>query len=125
MSTSTSAVPVHGVISDHQLARYRSTLEEQWRRQVHDILELSYDALDDNNADRDDDGSWATDQLVSSRLLAAARQQLQDTEDALARVKNGTYGVCNDCAERVAPERLEILPAARFCVACQARRTAK
>lgn len=124
MSTYTSTMPEGRALSDDRLSLYRSMLEEQWRLQVDDIVELSYATLDDD-PDRDNEGFRATDQLRNSRLLAAARQQLQDTEDALARLDNGTFGVCGSCDEPVSPERLEILPAARFCVACQSRRTAR
>lgn len=124
MSTYTSAMPAARALSDDSLSVYRSMLEEQWRLQLGDIAELSYATLDDDT-DRDDDGFRATDQLHNSRLLAAARQQLQDTEDALARLDDGTFGVCASCDEPVSPERLEILPAARLCVACQSRRTAR
>ena len=124
MSTSTSStMPAARAPSDDCLSVYRSMLEEQWRLQVGDIVELSYATLD-ADTDRDDEGFRATDQLRSSRLLAAARQQLQDTEDALARLDDGTFGMCGSCGEPVSPERLEILPAARLCVACQSRRTA-
>jgi len=121
MSATRSTMLKHRTLTEDQQALYRSMLEEQWRYQVDDIVELSHDALEDI-ADRDEDGSRTTDQLLNSRLLAAARQQLQETEDALARLDDGSYGACARCGERIGPERLEILPAAALCVACQSRR---
>ena len=44
--------------------------------------------------------------------------QLADVEAALVRVAEGTYGVCEVCAHRIAPERLEAIPWAATCVAC-------
>ena len=98
----------------------RTVLEEQWRQQVADIIQLSYDAL--TPSDEDDDGSRANGLHVTTQLLAAARQQLAETEAALARLDDGTYGLCVDCSNRISAERLEILPAARHCVACQVAR---
>jgi DnaK suppressor protein len=103
-----------------QLPQYRAVLEAQWRQQVADIIELSYAALSPAPEDPDDDGSLTSGLEVSARLIAAARQQLEETEAALRRVDDGTYGLCGSCGEPITRERLEIMPAARYCVACQA-----
>ena len=44
--------------------------------------------------------------------------QLAAVDDALARVAEGTYGICEVCGLRIAPERLEAIPWAATCVAC-------
>ena len=44
---------------------------------------------------------------------------LREVEEALARVKDGTYGVCQECEEPISPKRLQALPWAKFCVRCQ------
>lgn len=118
--TTSFAAPRPSTLRDRQ-ASPRDVLEEQWRQQVGDITDLSYEALTLPDGE-EDDGSRATELHVTTQLLAAARQQLVDTEDALARLDNGTYGLCADCASPISAERLEILPAARYCVACQATR---
>lgn len=92
-------------------------LAELWRQQVSNIVALSRDTL----PPEEPDGSRAIELLLANQLLNAGRQQLAETEAALARLKDGTYGVCEHCLSAINSERLEILPAARFCVACQAR----
>ena len=37
-------------------------------------------------------------------------QKLQAIDDALARIEEGTYGVCEGCDSEIAPARLEVLP---------------
>jgi RNA polymerase-binding transcription factor DksA len=106
---------------DDRLPAYRAVLEEQWRRQVATIVELSYQALSPSPEATDLPGSPAESLLASSHLIAAARQQLEETEAALRRVDDGSFGVCVGCTVAIAPQRLEILPAARYCTACQAR----
>ncbi|MFB4317364.1 TraR/DksA family transcriptional regulator [Actinomadura sp. 21ATH] len=49
------------------------------------------------------------------------REILKEIDGALQRVADGTYGRCERCAKDIPPGRLEILPHARFCVACQQR----
>ncbi|MGW0548857.1 TraR/DksA C4-type zinc finger protein [Streptomyces altiplanensis] len=46
---------------------------------------------------------------------------LKDIGAAFGRVDDGTYGTCQDCAQPIPVERLEILPYARCCVGCQRR----
>jgi RNA polymerase-binding protein DksA len=40
---------------------------------------------------------------------------------ALEKMDQGTYGTCDACGEKIAPERLEALPFATLCVRCQGR----
>src|SRR5215831_16281232 len=44
---------------------------------------------------------------------------LREISDALQRIEHGTYGVCLECEEPISVKRLEAVPWARFCVACQ------
>jgi DnaK suppressor protein len=45
-------------------------------------------------------------------------QQLAAVDAALVRVAEGSYGVCEVCRRRIAPERLEAIPWAATCVSC-------
>ena len=46
------------------------------------------------------------------------RNMLALIDDALVRIKNGTYGICIECEEELAQKRLEAVPWARYCVSC-------
>ena len=46
-------------------------------------------------------------------------QHLELVEAALARLDAGTYGDCTSCGRPIAPERLEAIPWAAFCIDCQ------
>lgn len=48
---------------------------------------------------------------------------LREIEGALLRMREGTYGTCQDCGLPVSKKRLDALPWARYCVSCQERRT--
>lgn len=56
---------------------------------------------------------------IADALAVAARSALHDVEDALARMRAGRYGRCVDCAARLPVGRLEVLPQAARCMACQ------
>ncbi|MFE9677006.1 TraR/DksA family transcriptional regulator [Streptomyces sp. NPDC006259] len=53
----------------------------------------------------------------------ALRRVLKEIDAAFRRIEDGTYGLCQDCAQPIPVERLEILPYARCCVGCQRRST--
>ena len=44
---------------------------------------------------------------------------LREVEEALLRVQEGTYGICQECEEPISAKRLQALPWAKFCVRCQ------
>lgn len=55
-------------------------------------------------------------------LLARCREALDEIEEALALLDRGAYGSCSTCTDSIPYERLEAVPWARRCVACQAGR---
>ena len=50
---------------------------------------------------------------------------LREISDALLRIEQGNYGVCLECEEPISVKRLEAVPWARYCVACQERLAAR
>jgi DnaK suppressor protein len=60
------------------------------------------------------------DDLLWFRLAARNRA----LAEALARLQEGAYGICQNCEGRIPRRRLEALPTATLCVACQERREA-
>lgn len=49
---------------------------------------------------------------------ARARDIVEEIDQALSRLADGSYGACECCAAPIPFERLEAVPRARFCVAC-------
>jgi len=49
------------------------------------------------------------------------REKLSEIEDALERIKVGSYGACEECGEPIAEKRLKALPFTRVCVECQSK----
>jgi|SRR6267142_1830200 len=52
-------------------------------------------------------------------LSNTERNVLQQVEDALERIEEGEFGVCDECDEPIQKKRLEAVPWARYCLACQ------
>jgi DnaK suppressor protein len=58
-----------------------------------------------------------------ANLIDRAESRLRLIDEALARVDNGTYGICADCGDEIGLERLKVLPFAVRCVDCESRRS--
>ena len=56
---------------------------------------------------------------ISSQLAEVESRELANIERALVRIKNGTYGECEVCNERIPLARLNALPYATLCIECQ------
>jgi RNA polymerase-binding transcription factor DksA len=53
-------------------------------------------------------------------ILETVEAELADIEHAMRRIEEGSYGTCEACGKPIGDDRLEVLPAARFCVEDQA-----
>ena len=62
-----------------------------------------------------------SDRDTSEILVHLLDENRAQVEHALARVKEGAYGLCEDCGHRIPNERLRYQPAATRCVECQSR----
>jgi len=56
---------------------------------------------------------------VSSQLAQLDSRELAQTERALERLKQGTYGLCEVCHKRIPVTRLNALPFSTTCIQCQ------
>jgi DnaK suppressor protein len=89
------------------------------RAQLEHELAAQTARLDELNS-ASDDTEWATAEGHNrSALLASTRQSVADITQALRRMDEGRYGICEKCGNTIPRERLEILPQARTCVPCR------
>ena len=59
---------------------------------------------------------------VDTEIIDRHVIELRDIEAARERMKRETFGICIDCGDAVAYERLAVYPTAKRCVPCQQRR---
>lgn len=106
-------VPIEGI--ERRLeSELRLTIErirqlgefEQFRGAMADVTLL-------NEVDGDREMSFATRSLLVEKANRLA--------GALARLREGRYGICEECGEAIAPGRLRVMPEATTCVRCQDR----
>lgn len=56
---------------------------------------------------------------VSSASQHSVQSKLREAEEALERLRAGTYGICEDCGAAISGDRLRALPTARRCIKCE------
>ncbi|MBI3610486.1 MAG: TraR/DksA C4-type zinc finger protein [Nitrospirae bacterium] len=93
-------------------------LEEQLGRQFSEEVQRRIDHVLDSG---DQAMLDMADELDIS-LLEMRNKNLQAINDALQRLKEGTYGVCEGCGDEIPEKRLTVMPFTPFCVACQEKR---
>jgi DnaK suppressor protein len=73
------------------------------------------------DADDVDFAQAISDRETSDMLIRLLGENREQVERALDRLAEGTYGICEDCGERIPAERLRFRPESTRCVECQAR----
>ena len=97
-------------------------MRAQLLRNVQSDLHEGREQTKDEGMDTYDIASDARDREISLILNDRDRDKALAIDDALARIDEGSYGVCESCESDIAEARLEALPFTRLCVSCQADR---
>jgi len=110
--------------SQKQTEQLRQSLEERLaeaQRVLASAMEETR-AYAARHADSADQAAAEFERQTLAHKAAAAQQQIENLNRALERIKHGTYGDCAECGGDIEPKRLQALPWARYCVACQSAR---
>ncbi len=89
--------------------------------EVRERIAASGDGLGFTNQSKltDDDAVADAAAQMDVAMVIRESRELQDIEAALARIADGSYGICTDCGEEIGPARLKAYPAAERCLPCQ------
>lgn len=104
------------------LAKVRENLEGMKAKLAQEIdleLRAEREANKDEGMDTYDLASEERDREINFILSDRGRAKIKSIEDALQRLNEGSYGICESCGIEIAEERLEALPFTRLCRDCQ------
>ncbi len=111
------------IMNAERLEYFRSRLVADLRQHTEHVradqaaaLELS----DDGVKDTVDMSLMDVSKELALRLGERESQMIADIDQALLRMKEGSYGICARCGKVIDERRLEALPTARYDAACQA-----
>jgi DnaK suppressor protein len=101
-----------------EFEKYRKALEAKqaelsagMRNREDIVIEKTPDALDEVQL--------AGERELAIRNLDRESNLLRQVRAALARMSDGSYGVCLHCEEDIKPKRLDAVPWAAYCITCQ------
>lgn len=111
-----------------EVAEVRTDLLADIARQIEQIetadrelAGLLRDGSDGAGRDPADVGSSNFERDQEMSMAANARELLSQAREALRRIDDGTYGICQNCGEPIGKGRLQAFPRASLCVRCKQR----
>jgi len=94
-------------------------LEEEIVTAEEGLADLIRDSGDGAGDDQADAGSKTFEREHEMSLANNSRDMLQQAHHALARIDDGTYGICESCAKPIGKYRLQAFPRATLCLVCK------
>ena len=106
-----------------KLEHFRTLLLNQLRQETEQVRTdqaAALDLYDDGVKDSVDLSVSDLNKEIALRLGERSSKVVADIDQALLRMKEGTYGICIRCGEPINERRLEAVPTARYDAQCQA-----
>jgi DnaK suppressor protein len=106
-----------------RLESFRELLNERLKA----ILEEAGKTVKGMTTDRDsfpdptDRANLETDRNFLLRIRDRERKLIGKIKEALARIDDGTFGICEECGEEISEERLKARPMTTLCIDCKTK----
>jgi len=107
-------------MTEQDLVRLKKMLLGQ-RREIFDRLqglESDWQALGERDIEWEEEAQKADLTALYGQLDDREKTEIEEIDLALAKMAQGTYGICEKCGKPISLERLEALPATRCCRKC-------
>lgn len=80
---------------------------------------------EDTFPDPTDRANLETDRNFLLRIRDRERKLILKIKQALARIEEGTFGICEECGQEISQERLEARPVTTLCIECKTKAEAE
>jgi RNA polymerase-binding protein DksA len=110
------------------LARRKALLGDMssmMERQVSKTIKDATGDLSSYSYHMADQGTDAMEREMGFMLASKSGRLIYHIDEALRRIKEGTYGKCHICGKNIGKDRLEAVPHARLCIECKSREEVK
>lgn len=107
------------MISEEKIKEYEGILEADKERLMAQVKK--YDTRPDfeNEPGYEDEANESVESFDQSAEETLYREKLSHVEDALNRIKKGTFGICRNCQGEISEEMLDIIPETDLCQNCK------
>lgn len=100
-----------------KLQQYKKELLAQQRRLEKDLAQIPDH---EEYGDTIDENAQEVETMESNRVTKVnLNQALKEVKEALSKIGQGTYGLCEQCHQAIPEERLQANPTSKFCLNCQ------
>jgi len=96
-------------------------MKDNLLQEIASNMKMEIGHLQEAIADMYDLADDERERQFSILLCNRDREKLELIDEALERIEEGTYGVCENCGSKIAEGRVKVMPFARYCVVCQSR----
>ncbi len=110
------------MLTQEQLEHFRKLLLEEKRKILAKVEQLKRGDIHTSREDMLDDADAASveiDHNLLFRIRGRETHLIKKIDEALAKIDNGTYGICDACGEEISLGRLEARPVAPLCISCK------
>ena len=110
------------MVTKAQQRRYKKELGEALEPLREEVAEHSTNVGDEPpglSTHMADDATDVFEQEKEWTLRQTMADELELVETALGKLEDGTYGTCERCGKEISTDRLDALPHASYCIACQ------
>jgi len=107
---------------DRKISDIKKRLEDQRAELLLEAGETIVDGLKpdkENYADLGDQASAESDRNLLLRLRGREQRLMKKIDEALKRIEDGTFGICESCGEKIATKRLQARPVTTLCIDCK------
>lgn len=119
-----------------ELADFKKIILKRKEEILEQIRHISEDTLKKSQKEASGDISGYTfhmadvatdtyDREFSLGFVSSDREALYELDDALKKIEDGTFGICESCKSAISKTRLKAVPYARLCVKCQEKKEKK
>jgi DnaK suppressor protein len=110
-------------MDEQDLLRFKEQLEGM-KAEINVDVEQTLNEMTSHSGnipDPNDRASMESDRSFELRIRGRERKLMDKVEEALARIDDGTFGICAGCGCDIAIKRLQARPVAKFCIDCKSR----
>ena len=114
-------------MDQEQLHYFRNLLQGQLDELIQEAIKTmdGMTNLKDNFPDPTDRASLETDRNFLLRIRDRERKLIDKIKEALDRIEQGTFGVCEKCGKEISQERLMARPVTTLCIECKKKQEAR
>jgi DnaK suppressor protein len=113
--------PFRAMLRKKQLKFFKNLLNEKLEELLKEanrtVSGMSVDK--ENTPDPTDRATLEADRNFTLRIRDRERKLIGKIKDALERIDQGTYGICESCGEDISDERLKARPVTTLCIECK------